>query len=127
MKYTNSNKILGAVSIFSLALSYASAGLTQTQRKTVTTRTTTQRVTVGQMLKKAQSTDRGGKANLSQKTNTVLPQSQFNFQKPKENVDLSSVKPARTSDILRGENNNQIEYEKTLDVQINELFKLTQK
>lgn len=127
MKYTNSNKILGAVSIFSLALSYASAGLTQTQRKTVTTRTTTQRVTVGQMLKKAQSTDRGGKANLSQKTNTVLPQSQFNFQKPKENVDLSSVKPPRTSDILRGENNNQIEYEKTLDVQINELFKLTQK
>lgn len=99
----------------------------QNNRKTVTRTTVTKRVTVGEMLKKAQATDRGGKVNMTQKANTVLPQSQFNFQKPKENVDLSSVKPPRTSDIFRGESSNQIEYEKTLDSQINELFKLTQK
>lgn len=101
----------------------------QTRKKTVTRTTTrtTKKLTVGEVLKRAQSANRGGKANFTQKTNTVLPQSQFNFQKQRENVDLSSVKPPRTSEIFKGESTNQIEYEKTLDSQISELYKLTQK
>lgn len=83
------------------------------------------KITVGEMLKKAKEGSRGGKANLLQKGGVNLPQAQMSFES-REPVNLSAVKPPRSSEILKYENADQGEYEKTLDLQIKELYKLTQ-
>lgn len=83
------------------------------------------KITVGEMLKKAKEDSRGGKAHLLQKGDTSLPQAQMSFES-RQPVNLSSVKPPRSSEILKYENSDQSQYEKTLDLQIKELYKLTQ-
>ncbi len=83
--------------------------------------------TVGELLKKAKEDSRGGKIQQMQKGDTSLPETKFNFQQ-REAVNLGSVKPPRSTEILKYESgNDQSEYEKTLDQQIQELFKLTKK
>ena len=85
------------------------------------------KTTVGDMLKRAKEDSRGGKAKLLQKGDTTLPQTQFNF-KAREMVNLNSVKPPKSSELMKpAGKTNEIEYEKTLDFQILELYKLTQK
>lgn len=85
------------------------------------------KVTVGEMLKKAKESSRGGKASAMQKGDTNLPQAQMSFQNDnRETVNLNAVKPPKSSEILKYENSDQAEYEKTLDLQIKELYKLTQ-
>lgn len=83
------------------------------------------KVTVGEMLRKAKQDSRGGKANLLEKKDVNLPQSKLGFEN-REPVNLSAVKPPRSSEILKYENSDQAEYEKTLDLQIKELYRLTQ-
>lgn len=83
--------------------------------------------TVGELLKKVKEDSRGGKIQQMQKGDTSLPETQFNFQQ-REAVNLSSVKPPKSTELLKYEaGNDQAEYEKTLDQQIQELFKLTKK
>lgn len=83
------------------------------------------KLTVGEMLQRAKEDSRGGKAKPLQKGETAIPDAQFNFQA--QNVNLSQVKPPKSSELLKNDTSDQGAYEKTLDSQINELFKLTQK
>ena len=83
--------------------------------------------TVGELLKRVREDSRGGKVQQMQKTDVNLPDSQFNFQK-RESVDLTSVKPPKSTEIMKAEvSGDQAEYERTLDKQIQELYKLTKK
>lgn len=85
------------------------------------------KMTVGEMLKKVQDDSRGGKASLLQnKGSTALPESEFAF-KSRQLVNLGSVKPPKSSELFKYDNSDQAAYEKTLDAQIKELYKLTQK
>ena len=85
------------------------------------------KMTVGQLLSKVRDDSRGGKIQTMQKNDTSLPDAQFAFkQQPQTN--LTSVKPPRSTEILKFEpGDDRAEYEKTLDRQIQELFKLTKK
>ncbi len=83
------------------------------------------KLTVGEMLKKAKEDSRGGKAAILKKNSIDLPAAKLAFE-AREQVNLSKVKPPPSSEILRYENSDQAEYEKTLDLQIKELYKLTQ-
>jgi len=86
------------------------------------------KMTVGQLLQKLKNEDRGGKIRSMEKGDITLPESQFNFSKQPSQVNLQSVKPPRSTEVLKFEpGNDQAEYEKTLDKQIQELFKLTKK
>ncbi len=89
---------------------------------------TKKKVTIGEMLKRAKESNRGGKLQSSQKTETIVPESKLAFE-AKASVNLTNVKPPKSTEILTGSNRsgNEIAYEKTLDKQIQELFKLTQK
>ncbi len=85
------------------------------------------KMTVGEMLKKAKDDSRGGKATLlQQKGATTLPETAFSF-KSREQVNLNSVKPPKSSELFKYDNSDQAAYEKTLNAQIAELYKLTQK
>lgn len=88
------------------------------------------KTTVGDVLKKAQESSRGGKLQQTQKSNTLVPDSKITFESVnRQSVNLTSVKPPKSTEMLNnsGRSGNEIEYEKTLDKQISELFKLTQK
>lgn len=83
--------------------------------------------TVGDVLRKAQEASRGGRLQQMQKSSTPVPNSQFNFQQ-KQTQNLQSIKPPRSTEIYDKKlTKNQIEYERTLDQQIQELYKLTQR
>lgn len=85
------------------------------------------KMTVGELLSKVREDSRGGKIQSMQKNDTSVPDAQFSFkQQPQTN--LSAVKPPRSTEILKFEpGDDQAEYEKTLDRQIQELYKLTKK
>lgn len=103
----------------SLAFAYNSTALAQTN--------TAKKITLGDLLKKAKEESRGGNAtSLQQKSTTALPTAQLGFSN-QSNVDLAAVKPPRLSEIYNYKNEDQAAYEKTLDLQIVELYKLTQK
>jgi TolA-binding protein len=83
------------------------------------------RKTVGQLLSQISQESRGGKIQL-QKTDTALPDFGFNFKRNQSQVNLESVKPPRSSDIMQSRGTGtRAEYERVLDQQIRELFKLT--
>lgn len=110
------NSLAAKVLVSVLAAGVVQPAFAQTAKK---------KLTVGEMLKRAKEDSRGGKAQLSQKGETALPEAQFNFQA--QNVNLSQVKPPKSSELLKNDTSDQGAYEKTLDSQISELFKLTQK
>ena len=85
--------------------------------------------TVGDLLKKVREDSRGGNIQAKEKEGTAVPTGQFNFKKNTNNtVNLGSVKPPRSSEIMKvAPGDDQAEYEKTLDQQIKELFRLTRK
>jgi cellulose synthase operon protein C len=97
-------------------------------KKTTVQKSTTKKVTIGEMFKKAKDSSRGGQLQQTQKANTFVPDAKLSFQS-KNTVNLGSVKPPKSTEILNNSNRsgNEVEYEKTLDRQIQELFKLTQK
>lgn len=83
--------------------------------------------TVGELLKRVKEDSRGGQLKSMQKNDVAVPESQFNF-KPQNTVNLQQIKPPRSTEVLKFEpGNDQAQYEKTLDRQIAELYKLTQK
>lgn len=83
------------------------------------------KMTVGDLLSKVREDSRGGKLESMQKNDTAVPESQFAF---KQQTNLQIVKPPRSTEILKFEpGDDQAEYERTLDRQIQELYKLTKK
>lgn len=88
---------------------------------------TSKKQTVGELLRRVKEDSRGAKIQAIQKGKIAIPESQFNFQQ-KQSVNLGSVKPPRSTEIFKNERTaDQLNYEKTLDLQIQELFKLTKK
>lgn len=87
------------------------------------------RQTVGDLLRKVREDSRGGNLKAIEKEGTALPSTQFNFKQNEQNkVNLGAVKPPKTSALIKVQpGDDQAAYEKTLDLQISELFKLTRK
>lgn len=90
------------------------------------------KLTVGELLKRAQEESRGGKGkdviNIN-KSNVQLPSSKMQFQDQQKH-NLEAIKPPRGSDILRNDRRSGEsldEYEQILDRQTQEAFKLTKK
>ncbi len=102
--------------------------LAEAKKKNNTTKKSTKK-TVGELLSQVSKADRG--SNLkTEKLRTAIPGSELNFKKPPSNYNLEQVKPPHTSEILVTSEQPQeglAEYEKILDQQIAELFKLTKK
>ena len=86
---------------------------------------TKKKVTLGDLLKKAKDESRGAKATQIEKKSVVVPDSKL-FEE-KKSVNLNEVKPPRLSEIYSYQNVDEAAYEKTLNLQIDELYKLTQK
>ncbi|MBC7372350.1 MAG: tetratricopeptide repeat protein, partial [Bdellovibrionaceae bacterium] len=83
--------------------------------------------TVGQLLSQISQESRGAKVQL-QKGETALPDFGFNFKPNKNNFNLETVKPPRSSEILQNRGGGtRAEYERVLDQQMQELYKLTQR
>ncbi|MGZ3775924.1 MAG: tetratricopeptide repeat protein, partial [Pseudobdellovibrionaceae bacterium] len=89
---------------------------------------TVRKKTVGELLSQANEGNRGGKNQVS-KTDISLPSANLGFRNEVRNYNLDSVKPPRSSEIFKRESDGagKVEYEKVLDQQIRELYKLTQK
>jgi len=99
------------------------------QTKTVKTTKTVKKKTVGELLSQAREGSRGGQVQMS-KTDTSLPASNLGFKQDVKSYNLESVKPPRSSEIMQRESGvggEKAEYERVLDQQIRELYKLTQK
>lgn len=83
--------------------------------------------TVGQLLSQISQESRGGKIQM-QKGNTALPEYGFNFKPQQNQYNLETIKPPRSSEIFQNRGGGtRAEYERVLDQQILELFKLTQR
>ena len=87
--------------------------------------------TVGELLAQASQENRGGKSEI-QKGKVALPQAQLKFQTNNNAsqipVDLNAVRPTRSSEIVSTQVTGlQADYERILDRQIDELYKITQK
>ena len=64
----------------------------------------------------------------AEKSNTAIPDSSYGFKAPQTSYNLESVKPPRSSEIwTRDGNSGKAGYERVLNQQINELYKLTQR
>jgi cellulose synthase operon protein C len=84
--------------------------------------------TVGQLLSNVGLENRGGRlATPSKGSYKIPPPSEMRFEN-KTYHNLDAVKPTKSYEIMNSQNLNEIvEYEKILDEQINELYKLTKK
>lgn len=100
----------------SSAKSASKSSATQAQKKK----------TVGELLKQA---DRGAGISGTEKKSTQIQAKEDLFEGSSriQQVNLSQVKPPRTSSFFEGGNDDKAKLEKITDQQINELFKLTQK
>jgi TolA-binding protein len=84
------------------------------------------RKTVAELLAQVKEESRGGKAEMH-KTQTAIPQTDLGFQQQAPQRNLEQIKPPPSSVIFKREGGLKAEYEKVLDQQIDELFKLTRK
>lgn len=83
--------------------------------------------TVGQLLSQISQESRGANIQM-QKGDTALPDVGFNFKPQQSQYNLETIKPPRSSDILQNRGGGtRAEYERVLDQQILELYKLTQR
>lgn len=84
--------------------------------------------TVGELLSQANQGSRGNAVQMS-KTDTSLPSASLGFNQPVNSVNLESVKPPRSSELMKRDSGggDKVKYERILDQQIQELYKLTQK
>lgn len=89
-------------------------------------RANTDKMTLGDLIKKVREESRQSQLSNIQKSSISVPNTQLLFEEKKQ-VNLSAVKPPKLSEIYKYDNEDKAEYEKTLNLQINELFKLTQK
>ncbi len=79
--------------------------------------------TVAELMAQVKEESRGGKFQLK-KNETSLPDSKVTFT-PLSQQNLEDIKPPRSAEIFKKEGGLKAEYEKILDQQINELYKLT--
>ena len=84
------------------------------------------KLTLGDLIKRVKEESRQSKLSKGQKNSVVVPDTKALFEEKKP-VNLAAVKPPRLSEIYEYDNKDKAEYEKTLNLQINELYKLTQK
>lgn len=106
---------------------YMIAGLLLANLAFAQTDSSRKKVTLGDLLKKAAEESRGSKAGSStEKKSVVVPDSTMVFEEKKE-VNLNAVKPPKLSELYKYDNADEGKYEKTLNLQIGELYKLTQK
>ena len=84
------------------------------------------KLTLGDLIKRVKEESRQSKLSKGQKNSVVVPDTKALFEE-KKSVNLAAVKPPRLSEIYEYDNKDKAEYEKTLNLQINELYKLTQK
>jgi TolA-binding protein len=84
------------------------------------------KVTLGDLIKKVKDESKQMQLSKSQKNSVVVPDTKALFEEKKD-VNLSAVKPPKLSEIYESDNKDKIEYEKTLNQQIGELYKMTQK
>ncbi|MGZ3746604.1 MAG: tetratricopeptide repeat protein, partial [Pseudobdellovibrionaceae bacterium] len=83
--------------------------------------------TVGQLLSQISQESRGGNIQL-QKGDTALPEFGYNFKPNQNQYNMEAIKPPRSSEILLHKGGGtKAEYERVLDQQIQELYKLTQR
>ncbi len=116
LKHVNQgNQILLGLMILSNLFFYPSYGKTKK--------------TVGELLSQVSLKNRGGKLNSSEKGKAVIPKyDPIQFEKVRHEHNLESVKPIKSYEIIKSDSISQmVEYEKVLDEQILELFKLTKK
>ncbi|MBS1971226.1 MAG: tetratricopeptide repeat protein [Bdellovibrionales bacterium] len=129
-----------------MTLGAAQGALAQTstnnkKKKKVVQTTTTRRVapaaasasqaagkkTVGQLLNQISTESRGANVQM-QKGDTALPEFGYSFKPSQNTHNLEAVKPPRSSEILQSRGGGtKAEYERVLDQQIQELYKLTQR
>lgn len=85
--------------------------------------------TVGEFLSQVQEQSRGGGIKAGDKKETDLPDSKKDLGfSPKTDSDMDDVKPPRSNEILQSAASGDFaEYERILNKQIDELYKLTQK
>lgn len=112
------------IKLTTLLLAVPAITLAQVQKQAPQTQS--KKVTLEDLIKKVNQENRGSKLESNVKKSSILPSAQALFSS-KENVNLKSVKPSRSSLIYSYENKDEIAYEKTLNLQINELYKMTEK
>ncbi len=104
-----------SVLILTLILSLGSSGEAAPVKK--------KKKTVAELLAQVKEESRGGKTEL-RKSKTSLPDSQLSFQQAAKR-NLEAIKPPPSSVLFQRESGLKGEYEKVLDQQIAELYKLT--
>lgn len=118
-----------AVSVAAIVICVGLLPETVQAKKKSSSNKKTGKKTVGELLSQVAKADRGSQLK-TEKSRTALPGSELSFEKPKNDYNLEQVKPPHTSEILVASDQPQegmAEYEKILDQQIAELFKLTKK
>lgn len=85
--------------------------------------------TVGAFLSQVQDQSRGGNMEFKEKNETAIPTTRKDLGfTPKTDSDMDNVKPPRANEILQSAATGDFaEYERILNRQIDELYKLTQK
>lgn len=113
--------------ISSLVAVLVAGDVSVAQTRKVNVKRTVRQSTVGDLLSQASDSSRGERLQMS-KTDTSLPSSNLGFKNQVQSYNLDSVKPPRSSEFMARESgSDQAQYEKVLDQQIRELYKLTQK
>ncbi len=128
VKRTHASKAMSLAGLFVaavLSVSIAEAATTKSRRAPARAPSRAPaKATVGDMINKIGSESRGAKLKSGNKNSTAIPKSQIQFNQTRERSNLSDVKPPRTADFYKP-GGLEAEYEKTLNAQMKELFKLT--
>ncbi|MES3036551.1 MAG: tetratricopeptide repeat protein [Bdellovibrionota bacterium] len=116
---------------FALAFVMIISGPAFAQKRVTTKKTstvTTKRKTVGDLLGQVRQESRGAGVKVgTAKANAAIAAGNLSFQQ-RNPVDLNAVKPPRSKTFLKNESGGETaEYERILDQQIKELYKLTQR
>lgn len=87
------------------------------------------KTTIGQVYLKVGLENRGGKLSTGNKGSIRIPQpGEIRFEKNHTEHNLDIIKPTKSYEIMNSQNLTEVvEYEKILDEQISELYKLTKK
>ena len=133
------NRLVISSLILSMTMGIAHEAFAQAnkKKKKVVTTQTTRRVapaaqasgkkTVGQLLSQISQDSRGANVQMK-KGDTALPDFGYSFKPNQSTHNLESVKPPRSSEIMQNRGGGtKAEYERVLDQQIQELYKLTQR
>lgn len=113
--------------ITSLIVALSSSSLASAQSKS-SQKKAAKKKTVGELLSQAKQNITPAQAQMS-KSDSSLPAANLGFKEEVKAYNLESVKPPRSSTFMKreGGSREKLEYEKILDQQIRELYKLTQK